>query len=145
MTGYIVWFDQLSMKDVGLVGGKNASLGEMIRHLSEAGVNVPTGFATTTNAYQVFLAENDRTVFSYPFGGNDRLKNDITLCHLKSNFFSKKFVELFSLVFIHFCHRDEKRDGPCETLLWSPHFLSATIERGKLRGLQIAPRPILQD
>ncbi len=59
MTGFVVWFDQLSMKDVGLVGGKNASLGEMISHLSQAGVNVPTGFATTTKAYQAFLAAND--------------------------------------------------------------------------------------
>ncbi len=58
MTEYIAWFDQLTMKDVGLVGGKNASLGEMISHLSQAGVNVPTGFATTTQAYQEFLVAN---------------------------------------------------------------------------------------
>ena len=54
MTGYIAWFDQLMMHDVGLVGGKNALLGEMIRHLSQAGVNVPAGFATTTEAYLDF-------------------------------------------------------------------------------------------
>ncbi len=58
MTQYIVWFDQLTMHDVGLVGGKNASLGEMISHLSQAGVNVPTGFATTTEAYREFLVAN---------------------------------------------------------------------------------------
>lgn len=58
MTGYIAWFDQLTMHDVGLVGGKNASLGEMISHLSQAGVNVPTGFATTTKAYREFLIAN---------------------------------------------------------------------------------------
>ncbi|WP_297325232.1 phosphoenolpyruvate synthase [Nitrosomonas sp.] len=58
MTEYIAWFDQLTMKDVGLVGGKNASLGEMISHLSQAGVNVPTGFATTTQAYREFLIAN---------------------------------------------------------------------------------------
>ncbi len=58
MTQYIAWFDQLTMKDVGLVGGKNASLGEMISHLSQAGVNVPTGFATTTQAYREFLVAN---------------------------------------------------------------------------------------
>ncbi len=58
MTQYIAWLDQLTMKDVGLVGGKNASLGEMISHLAQAGVNVPTGFATTTEAYREFLATN---------------------------------------------------------------------------------------
>lgn len=58
MTQYIAWFDQLTMRDVGLVGGKNASLGEMISHLSQAGVNVPTGFATTTEAYREFLVAN---------------------------------------------------------------------------------------
>lgn len=61
MNDYIVWFDQLSKDDVGIVGGKNASLGEMISHLSEAGVNVPGGFATTTHAYRDFLASNDLT------------------------------------------------------------------------------------
>lgn len=61
MTEYIVWFDQLTMNDVSLVGGKNASLGEMISHLSQAGVNVPAGFATTTEAYREFLAANGLT------------------------------------------------------------------------------------
>lgn len=58
MTEYIAWFDQLTMNDVGRVGGKNASLGEMISHLSQAGVNVPAGFATTTQAYREFLTVN---------------------------------------------------------------------------------------
>lgn len=54
MTQYIAWFDQLTMNNVAQVGGKNASLGEMISHLAKAGVNVPTGFATTTDAYREF-------------------------------------------------------------------------------------------
>ena len=58
MSEYIAWFDQLTMNDIGRVGGKNASLGEMISHLSHAGVNVPMGFATTTHAYQEFLTFN---------------------------------------------------------------------------------------
>ena len=58
MSKYIAWFNQLTMNDVNLVGGKNASLGEMISHLSQAGVNVPAGFATTTEAYREFLAAN---------------------------------------------------------------------------------------
>lgn len=61
MNNYIMWFDQLSKDDVGIVGGKNASLGEMISQLSKAGVNVPNGFATTTHAYRDFLASNGLT------------------------------------------------------------------------------------
>src|SRR5512143_3739318 len=56
---YIVPLDALSMADVPLVGGKNASLGEMIRHLSGAGVKVPGGFATTAQAFWDFLDHND--------------------------------------------------------------------------------------
>ena len=52
----VIWFQDLSMRDVERVGGKNASLGEMIRHLREAGVEVPGGFATTASAYRDFLA-----------------------------------------------------------------------------------------
>ena len=58
MQDYIVWFDQLGMNDVERVGGKNASLGEMISHLSSAGVRVPNGFATTSKAYWEFLSAN---------------------------------------------------------------------------------------
>src|SRR5690554_7786938 len=47
---------QLGMNDVERVGGKNASLGEMISNLSGAGVTVPGGFATTAHAYREFLA-----------------------------------------------------------------------------------------
>ena len=53
---YIIKLDQLGMNDVELVGGKNASLGEMIGHLSGLGVSVPGGFATTAHAYRDFLS-----------------------------------------------------------------------------------------
>ncbi|HNG36380.1 MAG TPA: PEP/pyruvate-binding domain-containing protein, partial [Nitrosomonas sp.] len=59
MKAYIKWFDELSMRDIALVGGKNASLGEMYSHLTKLGVNVPAGFATTTEAYRDFLEAND--------------------------------------------------------------------------------------
>jgi len=55
MADYILWFDQLGMNDVQHVGGKNASLGEMISNLTGKGVSVPGGFATTTQAYRDFL------------------------------------------------------------------------------------------
>ncbi len=54
---YVVSFDQLRMTDVDSVGGKNASLGEMISQLSGAGVRVPGGFATTAQAFRDFLAQ----------------------------------------------------------------------------------------
>lgn len=56
MSDYILEFDQLTINDVERVGGKNASLGEMIGHLSALGVSVPGGFATTADAYREFLA-----------------------------------------------------------------------------------------
>lgn len=52
----VIWFENLRMTDVESVGGKNASLGEMISQLTEKGVRVPSGFATTASAYRAFLA-----------------------------------------------------------------------------------------
>src|SRR3989338_4157000 len=51
----VVWFKEVGVKDVGLVGGKNSSLGEMYTNLVSQGVNVPNGFATTSEAYFHFL------------------------------------------------------------------------------------------
>jgi len=51
----ILWFDQVGIADIPLVGGKNASLGEMIQHNTSQGVNVPNGFATTAQAYRYFI------------------------------------------------------------------------------------------
>ena len=55
---YIVWLESLRMSDVATVGGKNASLGEMISQLAHLGVRVPGGFATTAAAYRDFLAQS---------------------------------------------------------------------------------------
>ena len=52
---FVKWFDEIGAKDVALVGGKNASLGEMIRNLSKKGVNVPPGFAITAEAYKYLV------------------------------------------------------------------------------------------
>lgn len=51
-----LWFEEIGIADIAIVGGKNASLGEMVSHLSGAGVRVPLGFATTADAYRRFLA-----------------------------------------------------------------------------------------
>ena len=58
MSSHVIPFEQLRNTDVGSVGGKNASLGEMISQLHAKGVRVPTGFATTADAYRTFLAQN---------------------------------------------------------------------------------------
>lgn len=54
----VLWFSELGLSDLDQVGGKNASLGEMVRNLASAGVKVPGGFATTADAYRRFLAES---------------------------------------------------------------------------------------
>lgn len=53
----IRWFDEIELGDVPTVGGKNASLGEMYRHLTQKGVRVPNGFAVTADAYRYFVEQ----------------------------------------------------------------------------------------
>ena len=65
----VLWFEEVGIADIPLVGGKNASLGEMIQQLTPKGVRVPTGFATTAHAYRYFiqgagLEEKLRELFS---------------------------------------------------------------------------------
>ncbi len=57
-TEYVSWLEDLGNQDVATVGGKNASLGEMIRNLQDQGVRVPGGFATTAAAYREYLGHN---------------------------------------------------------------------------------------
>ena len=59
MDSYVVPFDRVRIGDIEIVGGKNASLGEMIGNLSDAGVRVPGGFATTAQAYRDFLNQDE--------------------------------------------------------------------------------------
>ena len=59
MTDYVIPFENLRNTDVGSVGGKNASLGEMISQLTQKEIRVPTGFATTAFAFQEFLKHDD--------------------------------------------------------------------------------------
>lgn len=56
---YIRWFSDIGVADVPIVGGKNASLGEMVRELSAQGVRVPNGFAITAQAYRHVLDRAD--------------------------------------------------------------------------------------
>ena len=58
MSDLILWLDELRLSDLGKVGGKNSSLGEMIGNLSKLGVSVPGGFATTAEAFKQFIAQS---------------------------------------------------------------------------------------
>jgi pyruvate,water dikinase len=58
LNDLVLWLDQLRMTDLGKVGGKNASLGEMIGNLAQLGVSVPGGFATTAQAFQQYLEKS---------------------------------------------------------------------------------------
>lgn len=59
MEKYILNFDEIGIKDIGLVGGKNASLGEMYNNLTSKGLHIPNGFAVTTKAYKYFIDYNN--------------------------------------------------------------------------------------
>ncbi|MFV2004818.1 MAG: phosphoenolpyruvate synthase [Gammaproteobacteria bacterium] len=59
MKPQVIWFKQLGINDINSVGGKNSSLGEMISQLTELGIKVPDGFATTADAFRSFLSQND--------------------------------------------------------------------------------------
>lgn len=54
---FVLWFEDVGMSDVSLVGGKNASLGEIIQQLTPKGINVPGGLATTAYAYSYFIQQ----------------------------------------------------------------------------------------
>lgn len=56
---HILFFNQISISDIGKVGGKNASLGEMYTHLNPMGINIPNGFAVTAEGYRMFLKANN--------------------------------------------------------------------------------------
>ena len=58
MSALVLWLDQLRLSDLPQVGGKNASLGEMIGNLAQLGVSVPGGFATTADAFRAFVSQS---------------------------------------------------------------------------------------
>ena len=58
-TKHILWFRETGVKDIELVGGKNASLGEMHRNLRKKGIRIPNGFSVTAEAYRYFLRQNN--------------------------------------------------------------------------------------
>lgn len=80
---FIKWFDECSLKDIDLVGGKNASLGEMISNLSTLNVKIPYGFALTTIAFDYFMNYNNFPQFILNHVNKIKVSND--LVSLKRN------------------------------------------------------------
>ena len=66
MTNFIRWFDEISIKDIPLVGGKTASLGQMYQSLSPKGIKIPPGFAVTADAFTVLMEHNHLPEKIYP-------------------------------------------------------------------------------
>ena len=99
---YIKWFNETGIADIPLVGGKNASLGEMFSQLHSAGIRVPDGIATTALAYWNFLTENKIT---------DSLKNSLdTLNHHNFNNLSQVGEKCRQLILNAPLHDDLKNE-----------------------------------
>jgi len=76
---YIKWLNEVSMKDVSSVGGKTASLGEMYRHLKPMGIEVPNGFAITSDGFKYFVKSNGLESYILEISKlNDNNKEDLS-------------------------------------------------------------------
>ena len=64
---FLLNLHEVGLNDLDMVGGKNASLGEMLQHLTELGINIPGGFVITVDAYREFLHHNnlEKTITGY--------------------------------------------------------------------------------
>src|SRR6056297_3232045 len=96
---YIKWFSDLEMKDTGQVGGKNASLGEMIKNLKKEGIRVPDGFATTSYGYQEFIRVNklESTITGYlDQFHSDKLSLQETGQKIRQEFLKQTFPTAFA-------------------------------------------------
>ena len=86
---FICFYDELTIKDVPRVGGKNASLGEMYGHLAKKGIKIPNGFATTAQAYNYFL---ESTIKNINYKNLDNLKSEYIFDLFTSNYFSNEHL-----------------------------------------------------
>ncbi len=114
----VIWFEELGRGDVPLVGGKNASLGEMVCHLAKRGVKVPAGFATTADAYWRFVESNAlREVISSLLGDLESGKaplaevgSAIRRTFLRGSW-PKELAESISSSYQELCRRSGKTDA----------------------------------
>jgi len=92
---YILWFEEISSRDVDSVGGKNASLGEMIKNMKKEGINVPAGFATSARAYRDLIKENniEEKLNSYLGGLNKGASLQDTGKKIRRLFINSQFPE----------------------------------------------------
>lgn len=120
---YIRWFEDLTSADVAAVGGKNASLGEMIRELKSEGIQVPDGFATTAAAYRDFIAENKL---------EPKIREQIALFRKKKRSLDKAGGQIRKLI-----GKGEFSDELSATIRDAYHELS---RRYKTRKLSVAAR-----
>lgn len=114
---WIKWFSEISVKDINLVGGKNASLGEMISGLQDKEIKVPYGFALTADAYRYFLEVN---------GLYDKLREEIRALRqkkrdlasvgryirhrLRGAFFPKELCDSIAQAYKHLCERYQEEE-----------------------------------
>ena len=114
---YVRWFNSLSIKDVPLVGGKNASLGEMFRTLKKEKIDVPDGFAITADAYRDFLSFNaiDQQLKSVLEKHRDRgLSLEKTGSLIRGFFLKGRFSDAFNsavrAAYAQLCHRYRQKN-----------------------------------
>lgn len=121
---FVLWFEEVGIDDIPLVGGKNASLGEMIQQLGAQGVNVPTGFATSAYAYRYYIQKAGleaklRELFS------DLDLNDVTNLRERGRQaralvlntpFPPELEAAISSAYLRLCDRYQAIDASCDTL-----------------------------
>jgi pyruvate,water dikinase len=121
---FVLWFEEVGISDIPLVGGKNASLGEMIQQLMPQGVNVPTGFATTAYAFRYFVEKAglkqklqdlfaDLDVEDMP---NLRERGRQARGLILNTPFPKELEEAIALAYLRLCERYGDVDAACDGL-----------------------------
>lgn len=121
---FVLWFEDVGISDIPLVGGKNASLGEMIQQLTPKGVNVPTGFATTAYAYRYFvekagIQQRLRDLFAdldvedvNNLRDHGRLARQLIL----NTPFPRELEEAIALAYLRMCDRYQSASDSCDHL-----------------------------
>lgn len=151
---YVRWLGELSATDTGVVGGKNASLGEMIGALKKRKIRVPDGFATTAEAYRAFLDENDlqqeiEARLSRPIGSNDltqlvlgvdRDSTDLAYLFDESHEAVRDAIEAV----IRAAHKAKRKVGICgEAPSNNPDF-AAFLVRSGIDSISLSPDSVLE-
>lgn len=115
MNSYYRWLNQVGKDDINLVGGKNASLGEMLQNLEQSGVKVPHGFATTAQAFKDFLYHAGLEQKIYPLLNTLDINDTAALANtgkqIRSWIMQSSFPKDMQLAFSEACQALEKEYG----------------------------------